>query len=393
MRSNGSIFGTSGKLDHQNDMYQTREQIEVLLYNNKRAFLDMLESNQQFRDNFQKLLEKWNNSDIVRLASFLQTQDYRNPINEKVVIVEPVAMAFYGWSMQNMKEMADNKYHNLSSFEEYQKRQQKEELELQEQQRVKLQERRTKEALKEEGERYHKQAEIGIKMAEQHYTATLRNFAKSVARFEASNKGVVLNERYTEMLEQEHGNVMEMLNGFFINFMKMPQDDKLKVLVNTTTSLFAAAKDNPEKMYEVLGKYINTAWAKDLEGLSEEDRMIKIREMMNSPNNAIYMAKIVEEMHKENPANLNPEKMAQMVKQVAGRESVYAVATQAHESQHRGINLLEKMITQVQNNRYEDYESIERSISVNFSALEKTYEEHQLQQEQEIKNRGVKHHV
>lgn len=99
--------------------FASREKLEVFIRQNPKRFLEELERSPDLRNNFQQLLQDWNNGDLIQIAQLLQGMEVRNPINNKLMIVEEKAKSFYHWSFNELREVQQNPYHKLTSFQHY----------------------------------------------------------------------------------------------------------------------------------------------------------------------------------------------------------------------------------------------------------------------------------
>lgn len=99
--------------------FASREKLEVFIRQNPKRFLEELERSSDLRNNFQQLLQDWNNGDLIQIAQLLQGMEVRNPINNKLMIVEEKAKSFYHWSFNELREVQQNPYHKLTSFQHY----------------------------------------------------------------------------------------------------------------------------------------------------------------------------------------------------------------------------------------------------------------------------------
>lgn len=99
---------------------RTREDVEKLILNNKRAFLEQIESNPQLRENFRTLLQTWDSSDLVELGLRLQDRTYYTLQKSPMLsIVDSTPKNFVEWAKNHMLQLRDNPYHQLDSFREY----------------------------------------------------------------------------------------------------------------------------------------------------------------------------------------------------------------------------------------------------------------------------------
>ena len=99
---------------------KTREDVEKLILNNKRAFLEQIESNPQLRENFRTLLQTWDSSDLVELGLRLQDRTYYTLQKSPMLsIVDSAPKNFVEWAKNHMLQLRHNPYHQLDSFRDY----------------------------------------------------------------------------------------------------------------------------------------------------------------------------------------------------------------------------------------------------------------------------------
>lgn len=99
---------------------KTREDVEKLILNNKRAFLEQIESNPQLRENFRTLLQTWDSSDLVELGLRLQDRTYYTLQKSPMLsIVDSAPKNFVAWAKNHMLQLRHNPYHQLDSFRDY----------------------------------------------------------------------------------------------------------------------------------------------------------------------------------------------------------------------------------------------------------------------------------
>jgi|GEM_PF-4180769 hypothetical protein len=99
---------------------RTREDVEKLILNNKRAFLEQIESNPQLRENFRTLLQTWDPSDLTELGLRLQDRTYYTLQKSPMLsIVDSTPKNFVEWAKNHMLQLRHNPYHQLDSFRDY----------------------------------------------------------------------------------------------------------------------------------------------------------------------------------------------------------------------------------------------------------------------------------
>lgn len=298
LRTSGGIFSDAVS-NFRNKEYSSREEIEVLLLNNKMAFLDMLENNQKFRDNFQVLLETWNNSDIVKLASYLQSDEYRNPINNKLVIIEPMAVSFLNWTREQQKQLETNKYHELSSFEAFREKQRKDEIEeMEENARRQKHEEQKKKYYESEKEKYKQQSEMGLKIAMMHSMINAKLVSKSLNMIDRLNYNMLSSDKFKEFLQNNHSASYEYFNNYYQNIQNPPlKDNVLKSAVSFSVSILEMAKISPEDFIKVYGQTLNKL--RGFEGLTQEQMAEKIKMLSNSEEIMPIIAELIKQQRQE----------------------------------------------------------------------------------------------
>ena len=103
--------------------FNSREKLEVLAYNNPRAFLEMIENNQEFRENFQSLLQDFNHNDMIQLAMVFQGRIVREPVTLAPMLVDQMPKDFKTWMRDEQDYLSSNKLHELGSFSLFQEKQ------------------------------------------------------------------------------------------------------------------------------------------------------------------------------------------------------------------------------------------------------------------------------
>ena len=103
--------------------FNSREKLEVLAYNNPRAFLEMIENNQEFRENFQSLLQDFNHNDMIQLAMVFQGRIVREPVTLAPMLVDQMPNDFKTWMRDEQDYLSSNKLHELGSFSLFQEKQ------------------------------------------------------------------------------------------------------------------------------------------------------------------------------------------------------------------------------------------------------------------------------
>lgn len=245
--------------DNINMHFTSREKLEVFIRQNPKRFLEELERSPDLRNNFQQLLQDWNNGDLIKIAQLLQGIEVRNPINNKLMIVEEKAKSFYHWSFNELREVQQNPYHKLSSFQHYlhetmKKREELDEEEekerLRKEKEHKVQSKFDKDRLEQEKVNMH----IVMKTIEAQFKQSLQHLV--------ANMNVKALQKLADDLKPYFDNVKDNpeYNQFNLNWEKacadvikgMPNADKLDVLVKSVgLQLFAKTKDEKSHMQQI----------------------------------------------------------------------------------------------------------------------------------------------
>ena len=232
--------------------FTSREKLEVFIRQNPKRFLEELERSPDLRNNFQQLLQDWNNGDLIQIAQLLQGMEVRNPINNKLMIVEEKAKSFYHWSFNELREVQQNPYHKLTSFQHYlhetmKKREELDEEEEKERLRKakehKIQTQFDKEKLEQEKVNMHivmKAIEVQFKQSLQRLVANMD--VKALQQLEADLQPTFDNLLKDNPTYNEFNSVWEKAS---VNTLKsIPNADKLGVVVKSIgVQLFAKTQD------------------------------------------------------------------------------------------------------------------------------------------------------
>ena len=239
--------------------FTSREKLEVFIRQNPKRFLEELERSPDLRNNFQQLLQDWNNGDLIKIAQLLQGMEVRNPINNKLMIVEEKAKNFYHWSFNELREVQQNPYHKLTSFQHYlhetmKKREELDEEEekerLRKEKEHKVQSKFDKDRLEQEKVNMHivmKTIEAQFKQSLQHLVANmdvkaLQKLAEDLKPYFDSAKD---NPEYNQFNLDWEKACADVIKG-------MPNADKLDVLVKSVgLQLFAKTKDEKSHMQQI----------------------------------------------------------------------------------------------------------------------------------------------
>lgn len=232
--------------------FKSRENLEVFIKQNPRRFLEELERSPALRNNFQELMKEWNTGDLIQIANHLQGKEIRNPINNKLMIVEHKAATFYQWSRKELIEVQQNPYHQLTSFYMFQKKQEEQELE------EKLaKEKRNKKAYdnsKERQEQEKNNIAIILKTIEEQFHKNMRNMLAKVnikameelKEDTSFDRAMILSE---EPIKNVFENTMKYLSS------NMPEN-KVKhiepVLLPIIASIVHNSQQNPDKVLQAL---------------------------------------------------------------------------------------------------------------------------------------------
>ena len=222
--------------------------------------MEELERSPDLRNNFQQLLQDWNNGDLIKIAQLLQGMEVRNPINNKLMIVEEKAKSFYHWSFNELREVQQNPYHKLSSFQHYlhetmKKREELDEEEEKERLRKakeqKVQSKFDKDRLEQEKVNMHivmKTIEVQFKQSLQHLVASMnvKALQKLSEDLQPHFDSLKDNPEYNQFNLAWEKACSDVIKG-------MPNADKLDVLVKSVgLQLFAKTKDEKSHIEQIV---------------------------------------------------------------------------------------------------------------------------------------------
>lgn len=255
--------------------FTSREKLEVFIRQNPKRFLEELERSPDLRNNFQQLLQDWNNGDLIKIAQLLQGIEVRNPINNKLMIVEEKAKSFYHWSFNELREVQQNPYHKLSSFQHYlhetmKKREELDEEEekerLRKEKEHKVQSKFDKDRLEQEKVNMHivmKTIEAQFKQSLQHLVANMnvKALQKLAEDLQPHFDSLKVNHKYNQFnlaWKKTAANV----------FKNVPNSDKLVVIVESVGAQFFDKLNNSDA-FKKLNILFQSLGMKDSEEILE----------------------------------------------------------------------------------------------------------------------------
>lgn len=242
--------------------FASREKLEVFIRQNPKRFLEELERSPDLRNNFQQLLQDWNNGDLIQIAQLLQGMEVRNPINNKLMIVEEKAKSFYHWSFNELREVQQNPYHKLTSFQHYLQETMKKREELEEEEEKarlkkdkehKIQTKLDKEKLEQE----KRNMDMIMSTTKSQFKQALQGLFKdmdkqAVEQFSEDVKHVLDDVRENP----EHKQFMLNWEKSFANILKgYPDADKLSSVTASIGVQMKAATLNEESYEELIALY------------------------------------------------------------------------------------------------------------------------------------------
>lgn len=232
--------------------FKSRENLEVFIKQNPRRFLEELERSPALRNNFQELMKEWNTGDLIQIANHLQGKEIRNPINNKLMIVEHKASTFYQWSKKELIEVQQNPYHQLTSFHMFQKKQ--EEQELEEKLAKEKRNKKVYDNSKERQEQEKNNIAIILKTIEDQFHRNMRNMLSkiNVKAMEALKKDTSL-DRAMILSEEPVKNVFENTMKYLSSHMPENKAKHIEpVLLPIIASMVHHSQQNPDKVLNAL---------------------------------------------------------------------------------------------------------------------------------------------
>lgn len=375
--------------------FTSRESLEVFIKQNPIRFLHELERSPDLRNNFQILLQDFNNSDLISIANLMQGKEVRNPINNKLMIVEDKALQFFEWSKEELKQIHENPYHKLSSYSEFVKHKMEQEQELEEKKKQEKLEKLKKyiEENKEKIEMEKTNLSFIIK-ANHTFTEMVQNMVggkltpEIVKNFE--KLGVELKN---SDIVQEAIKTAPVAN--LANALKSSMDDKTKAVFGGATDMFAIkvvelaqnAISSKEKMNEMMMVMAKTSlsdrmWSKF--NMSPEEFIKKIASGELTPEMAKELSDTVKKHHKDK--ELSSMFGIDEFKDVA-KGNIQPAIRSANESanaillQQKHAHGLVNINSIQENENYQKYESAMENSLVNQNSIKDKTEEVMKQQQ------------
>ena len=94
--------------------------LEEYIRRNPKSFLEMLDSNPEFRLNVQQIARNWDDVTIVRVSHLFEPNDYREPLSDRKMLVTPFAKMMSGYFSSAVAEMQYNPHFRMQPFSTYQ---------------------------------------------------------------------------------------------------------------------------------------------------------------------------------------------------------------------------------------------------------------------------------
>ena len=232
--------------------FKSRENLEVFIKQNPRRFLEELERSPALRNNFQELMKEWNTGDLIQIANHLQGKEIRNPINNKLMIVEHKASTFYQWSKKELIEVQQNPYHQLTSFYMFQKKQ--EEQELEEKLAKEKRNKKVYDNSKERQEQEKNNIAIILKTIEDQFHRNMRNMLSKIntKAMDVLKKDTSL-DRAIILSEEPVKNVFETTMKYLSSHMPENKAKYIEpVLLPIIASIVHHSQQNPDKVLQAL---------------------------------------------------------------------------------------------------------------------------------------------
>lgn len=224
--------------------FNSREKLEVLAYNNPRAFLEMIENNQEFRENFQYLLQDFNHNDMIQLAMVFQGRIVREPVTLAPMLVDQMPKDFKTWMRDEQDYLSSNKLHELGSFSLFQEKQRAMEEMAEYHRQVALQKKREKYLReKEEKEKLQQQQQI-LELATQEELKRIHGFISQLS----TNK-LFTDENLTDFLKTDFA---DSYRHFSDKMSKLNLGANTQQAINFLVLFDASIKADPKKALEIL---------------------------------------------------------------------------------------------------------------------------------------------
>lgn len=224
--------------------YKSREELEILAYNNPRAFLEMIENNQEFRENFQYLLQDFNHNDMIQLAMVFQGRVVREPVTLAPMLVDQMPKDFKTWMRDEQDYMSSNKLHELNSFSLFQEKQRVMEEMAEYHRQVALQKKREKNRReKEEKEKLQQQQQI-LELAIQEELKRIHGFISQLS----TNK-LFTDDNLTDFLKTDFA---DSYRHFSDKMGKLNLGANTQQAINFLVLFDESIKADPKKALEIL---------------------------------------------------------------------------------------------------------------------------------------------
>lgn len=104
----------------KNEFTTTRD-LEQFIRRNPKQFLELMGSNPEFRDNAQRIMKDWNQSQLISVAHAFQPTDYREPLSNRKMVVLPFAHLVHGYLSHGVEEMKVNPHFKMESIKKFEK--------------------------------------------------------------------------------------------------------------------------------------------------------------------------------------------------------------------------------------------------------------------------------
>ena len=224
--------------------FNSREKLEVLAYNNPRAFLEMIENNQEFRENFQYLLQDFNHNDMIQLAMVFQGRVVREPVTLAPMLVDQMPKDFKTWMRDEQDYMSSNKLHELNSFSLFQEKQRVMEEMAEYHRQVALQKKREKNRReKEEKDKLQQQQQI-LELAMQDELKRIHGFISQL-----STSKLFADDHLTDFLKTDFA---DSYRHFSDKIRKSNLGSNSQQAINFLVLFDASIKADPKKALEIL---------------------------------------------------------------------------------------------------------------------------------------------
>lgn len=224
--------------------YKSREELEVLAFNNPRSFLEMIENHQEFRENFQYLLQDFNHNDMIQLAMVFQGRIVREPVTLAPMLVDQMPKDFKTWMRDEQDYLSSNKLHELGSFSLFQEKQRVMEEMAEYHRQVALQKKREKYLReKEEKERLQQQQQI-LELVIQEELKRIHGFISHL-----STSKLFADDNLTDFLKTDFA---DSYRHFSDKMSKLNLGAKTQQAINFLVLFDASIKADPKKALEIL---------------------------------------------------------------------------------------------------------------------------------------------